>query len=115
MRLKRRPEFLAAARGFKWTSPAFVLQGTQRDEADGQIIGVGFTATKRLGKAVQRNRARRRLKEAARLVLPDGARPGHNYVIIARSAALTCPFSTLLGDLEAGFKGLGRKLARIPN
>jgi ribonuclease P protein component len=113
VRLKRRKEFLAAARGVRWTTPAFLLQCVARPPGnDGRIVGLGFTATRRLGGAVVRNRARRRLKEAARLVFPNGARPGHDYVIIARPAALSCPFSALVGDLEAGLAGLARKLGR---
>ena len=61
----------------------------------------GFTATKKLGNAVVRNRIRRRLKEAVRLVAPDHARPGCDYVLIAREAAATRPFAALEKDLVA--------------
>jgi len=119
-RLKRRSEFLAvAATRRRWVTPAFVLQAGPRpaggatalepgpkpalEEAE---IGLGFTASRRVGKAVARNRARRRLVEAARAVLPGPARPGFNYVIVARPAVLTCPFERLLSDLRTAFARL---------
>jgi ribonuclease P protein component len=106
-RLRRRAEFLAvAATRCRWVTPAFVLQAGPRlaaGVAADSEIGVGFTASRRVGKAVARNRARRRLVEAARAVLPGPARPGYNYVIIARPAVLTCPFERLLSDLRTAF------------
>lgn len=66
----------------------------------------GFTATKKLGNAVTRNRIRRRLKEAVRLVAPSAARAGHDYVLIAREAAETRPFAALERDLAAAFAAL---------
>ena len=66
-------------------------------------IGLGFTATKRIGNAVARNRAKRRLREAARLLLPTAAADGHDYVLVARAEVLTCAFQTLLDDLEKAF------------
>jgi ribonuclease P protein component len=106
-RLKRRAEFVAvAATRQRWVMPAFVLQAGPRPPrgTPAEIeIGVGFTASRRIGKAVARNRARRRLVEAARAVLPGRARPGYNYVIVARPAVLTCPFDRLLSDLGTAF------------
>ena len=77
-RLKRRREFLAvAATGRRWVTPAFVLQvGPRAAAGQDPEIGLGFTASRRVGKAVARNRARRRLAEAARKVLPGAARAG---------------------------------------
>lgn len=113
VRLVRRREFLAAARGVRWNAAAFTLQAVRRPaERDGGSVGLGFTATRKLGTAVVRNRARRRLKEAARAVLPDGALPGCDYVIVARPAALTCPFDQLMRDLREALSGIARKLAR---
>ena len=105
-RLKRRADFVAAAASRRrWVTPAFVLQAGPRVATSGAAdeIGVGFTASRRIGKAVARNRARRRLVEAARAVLPGPARPGYNYVIVARPAVLTCPFERLLTDLRTAF------------
>jgi ribonuclease P protein component len=111
-RLKRRAEFVSvAATRRRWVTPAFVLQvGPRRSAADGigaaDEIGVGFTASRRVGKAVVRNRARRRLTEAARAVLPGPARSGYNYVIVARPAVLTWPFDRLLTELHTAFARL---------
>jgi ribonuclease P protein component len=110
-RLKRRAEFLAvAASRRRWVTPAFVLQLGRRPQAGSAAgpaeIGVGFTASRRIGKAVARNRARRRLSEAARVVLPGPARPGCNYVIVARPAVLTWRFDRLLHELRTALARL---------
>ena len=113
VRLKRRREFLAAAASpHRWVASALVLQAGPRPFADrsgsGAEIGLGFTASRRIGNAVARNRARRRLSEAARRILPGPAEPGYDYVIIARPAVLTCPFDRLLGDLGTAFARVTR-------
>lgn len=115
VRLKRRAEFVAvAATRQRWVTPAFVVQaGPRPAPAQGvREIGVGFTASRRVGKAVARNRARRRLVAAIRQVLPGTASPGYNYVVVARPAVLTCPFDQLLNDLTEAFAGIGRRLRR---
>ena len=105
--IKRRSEFLAvAATGRRWVAPAFVLQVGPRacnETSTGEEIGLGFTATKRIGNAVKRNRAKRRLREAARTLAPDLATPGYSYVLIARPELLTCAFQTLLDDMRKAF------------
>jgi len=97
-RLKTRSQFLAvAATRRKWASAGLVLQVRKRDDADARI-GIGFTATKKIGNAVVRNRARRRLKEAARAVLAVHGAPGHDYVAVARAATPDLPFARLVAD-----------------
>lgn len=109
VRLKRRREFLAvAAGGRRWDAPAFSLQAAARPGDGDGVSGVGFTVTKRIGDAVTRNRARRRLREAARLELcisarPGPARPGVDYVVVARGGALRQPFAELRRDLARAF------------
>jgi ribonuclease P protein component len=99
-RLKTRSQFLAvAATRRKWAADGLVLQA--RPRADGSPhIGIGFTATKKIGNAVVRNRARRRLKEAARLTLARCGTAGWDYVAVARAATPDLPFARLVSDFE---------------
>jgi ribonuclease P protein component len=102
VRLKRRREFLAVAgTRRRWVTPAFVLQAGPRGAP--AEIGIGFTASRRIGSAVARNRARRRLRAAVRAVVPGAAKPGYDYVIVARPAILTCPFDVVVNDLATAF------------
>ena len=104
-RLKRRPDFLAAAKAASCARGAVVLQA--RDRADDQsLVRVGFTATKKIGGAVVRNRAKRRLREAARRLVPLLAKPGHDYVFIARGGAPTRPWERLLDDVKSALISL---------
>jgi len=67
---------------------------------------VGFTASRKVGTAVARNRARRRLRAAVARVMPAHAAPGHDYVLIARAGTLSRPFRDLVGDLETALRRL---------
>jgi ribonuclease P protein component len=110
-RLLRRADFRAAASGLRAAAGAFVLQARLR--ADGKAVRVGFTVSKQVGNAVERNRVRRRLREIVRLTAAGaaargdgpksecGLRPSHDYVLIARRAALAAPFGAMLQDLDA--------------
>jgi ribonuclease P protein component len=80
---------------------------------DSAVTGLGFTVSRKVGKAVARNRARRRLREAARRVLPGLALPGNNYVIVARASVLTCRFDRLLHDLREALERTGRPRDRL--
>jgi ribonuclease P protein component len=106
-RLKRRPEFLAvAAQRRRWVAPGLILQAARRPE-DSDLPPaprIGFTASRKVGIAVARNRARRRLREAAEAVLPKAGRPGFDYVLIARGETLTRGFADLLADLETALR-----------
>src|SRR5579863_2901931 len=107
-RLKRRPEFLAVAAGRRrWVTPGLILQAAARPE-DSRLPPaprIGFTASRKVGIAVARNRARRRLKAAAEAVLPKSGEPGFDYVAIARTETLTRRFADLVADFETA---LGR-------
>ena len=82
-----------------------------RDRKDGSdLIRIGFTATKRIGGAVTRNRAKRRLREAARLMAPLHARAGRDYVFIARGGAAARPWGRLLDDMKSALIRLAADL-----
>jgi ribonuclease P protein component len=97
-RLRKRAEFLAVRRGEKRRGRLFLLE--TMDRGDGGTPRVGFTVTKKVGNAVQRNRIRRRLKEAVRLHAAGDMAPGNDYVIVGRTEILTAPFGTLTSELS---------------
>ncbi|NBD29170.1 MAG: ribonuclease P protein component [Alphaproteobacteria bacterium] len=97
--LKKRADFLAAARARVAHAKGFVLQA--RDRGDDGPARVGFTCSKKVGNAVARNRAKRRLREIARLDLVTFARPGWDYVLIGRrEATATLDFQKMRDDLK---------------
>jgi ribonuclease P protein component len=103
--LKSRPQFMAVRGGGRWSGPAFVLEGRRRlsaGECDGPRFG--FTVTRKMGIAVQRNRMRRRLREAVRATMSEHADAGYDYVVIAREAALDRPFAALLADFVQAYR-----------
>ena len=99
-RLKKRADFLACAQAPSCAKGAVVVQAKARGD-DRPLVRAGFTATKRIGGAVERNRAKRRLREAARLLLPELATPGHDYVFIARGGVTSRPWLRLLDDVKS--------------
>lgn len=107
-RLKRRAEFLRVAESRrKSVTPGLILQALRHAAADATAARVGFTASRKVGISVERNRARRRLRAAVDRVMPLHAAPGHDYVLIARAATIRRPFAALLGDLETALRQLG--------
>jgi ribonuclease P protein component len=105
-RLKRRQDFVAAAKASFAAMPGMVVQ--MRARGDQSPPRVGFTATKKLGNAVVRNRVKRRLREIARLKLGGLARAGHDYVLIGRAPTGQRPFAELENDLTSALKRLHR-------
>ncbi len=101
-RLKRRADFLAAAQGARAPVPGFVLQMLARPVHG--PVRVGFTVSRKVGNAVERNRVRRRLREVVRLAPAARMRPGHDYVLIGRRAALELPFERMIDDLERALR-----------
>jgi ribonuclease P protein component len=106
-RLRQRADFLAVANGLRMNSAAFVLQSRARGD-DGPVR-VGFTVTKKVGTATERNRVRRRLRELVKRLDVISMRPHSDYVLVGRRAALTRDFATMLDDLRSALHRLERE------
>ncbi|MEW6645218.1 MAG: ribonuclease P protein component [Pseudomonadota bacterium] len=109
-RLRQRADFLAAAQGPRAAGAAFVVQYRHRD--DSGPTRVGFTVSRKVGTATERNRVRRRLRELVKRVDPISMRPHSDYVLVGRRAALNRDFQTMLDDLRTALKRLDRKPAK---
>ncbi len=106
--LRNRPDFLRAASARRQGTASFMLQARDRGD-DLPATRIGFTASKKIGNAVLRNRAKRRMRAAARAVLPSLAHPGWDYVLVARpQATVSRPFTDLLADLAAALTSVHR-------
>ena len=106
--LKHRKDFLRLAHAKRVHSTSFVLQA--RDRGDAQALRVGFTCSKKVGNAVARNRAKRRLREIARLILPQFGQIGHDYVLIGRAnVTASTKFTALQDELLASLRKLQAK------
>ncbi|WP_412777141.1 ribonuclease P protein component [Thalassospira lucentensis] len=108
-RLKKRTEFLrVAGTRRKWVTQGLILQGAPRPgikpdtEYAGEdlLVRVGFTVTKKVGKAVVRNRVRRRLRAVAEQLMTELALPGWDYVVIGRNQTIDRPFEKLVDDMR---------------
>ena len=110
-RLTKRAEFQRVSRGRRASVEAFTLQSRRREESGKEARSgprVGLTVTKSVGGAVQRNRVRRRLKEALRAAAPLEAEGDHDYVLMARREALGRRFAALLDDVRTAFRAARR-------
>ena len=106
-RLTQRADYLAAAAGVKVPAAAFILQARARgDEAPPRF---GFTVSKKVGNAVERNRVRRRLREVVRLADALPGEAGHDYVLIGRRAALQMPFERIAIEFAGALKRVGKR------
>jgi ribonuclease P protein component len=110
-RLKRRADFLAAAGGAKSPVGAFVLQARAR--GDQGPARVGFTVSKKVGGAVERNRVRRRLRELVRVSFAERLQAGTDYVLIGRRAALEVSFDQLIEDFADALGRLHKSGRRV--
>jgi ribonuclease P protein component len=116
-RLRHRADFLAVAAAAKvstkaLTTKAFIVQ--MRDRCDDDPARVGFTVSKKAGNAVERNRIRRRLREAVRQAPADAVRAGRDYVLIGRRAGLSIAFSELLEDFTSALQRLAEARGKTP-
>lgn len=116
-RLRRRQDFLRASKtGARFSARLFTLQMAGRNATE-SVVGTvdetrfGFTVTKKVAGAVGRNRIRRRLKEALRISGDLGARPGRDYVFVARRGALDAPFADIVTQMAEGFARLDERHA----
>lgn len=100
--MTQRADFLAAATGTKVPAAAFVLQARKR--ADDGAVRFGFTVSKKVGNAVERNRVRRRLREIVRLSSTKQMQSGHDYVLIGRRAALKTSFARIGEDFDKALR-----------
>ena len=99
--LTERADFVAASKALRQGMPGLHLQARKRALCDEADIRVGFTCSKKVGNAVARNRAKRRLREVARMVLPQFGKEGWDYVLIGRAGATANrPFDLLKNDLR---------------
>ena len=104
-RLKKRSEFLRAARGQRVGRSAFSMQSIERDAPE---AGIGFTVTKQQGNSPERNRIRRRLRAAAK-ACEASFQPQHDYVLVGRREALSTPFAELVSELSASISKIHLK------
>lgn len=110
-RLRERRDFLrVAAGGKRGVTPGLILQARPRPAAvpsTGRLPRVGLTASRKVGGAVERNRARRRLRGLVQEIMPSHAAPENDYVLVARRATVTRPYAALRGDLQAALRRCG--------
>ena len=107
IRLTRRVDFQRLTRkGARRAMPGVVLQAMIRPNADSDVCRLGFTVSKKVGGAVQRNRAKRRLRAAATEILQN-LNPGRDIVLVGRKATLTRPWDALLADVRQDSLELG--------
>ncbi|WP_370644093.1 ribonuclease P protein component [Thalassobius sp. Cn5-15] len=106
--LKNRSDFLRAAKARRQGTGGMMVQARKRQPEEAATgVRVGFTCSKKVGNAVARNRAKRRMREVARLVLPEHGLPDYDYVLIGRAEATAQrPFDQLQGDLIYALKRL---------
>lgn len=110
--LRQRADFLRTASARRQAAPGFLLQA--RDRGDGGALRVGYTCSKKLGNAVTRNRAKRRLRAVARAVMPQMGRAGWDYVLVGRpDVTVSRDFAALCADLREALTRIHARPSRF--
>ena len=100
VRIKKRPEYLAvSATRRRWVTPSFILQAKPSNDTEA-LPRAGFTASRKVGNAVKRSKAKRRIREAARFVVPEHGLNGWDYVFVCRECMTDYPFEKLCSDIK---------------
>lgn len=111
--LRKRSSFVkASSQGTKFITQSFIMLMLPDPELEAEqppYVRVGYTVTRKMGNAVNRNRIRRRLREAVRACASESLSAGQAYVMIARNKALLCPFSELMRDIRFAAARIGRR------
>ena len=114
--LKKRKEFVRAAKGLKMVFPSFILQAAQSLSAPYKPAGdncfLGYTATKKIGKAFLRNRTKRRLRAAAAEVFPIYAKPFFDYVLIGRYSTAKADFCKMKNDMRIALQKIHKEFEK---
>lgn len=104
LHLKKRRDFVRVAEGIRMVVSTVILQAAPSLSKEFIPYKIGFTATKKIGKACVRNRTRRRLRAVAREIFPDRALANVEYVLIGRFNTANCPFERLKSDVKWALK-----------
>jgi ribonuclease P protein component len=112
--LKTRADFLRVAAARRAVTPGLILQAARRPEELGYaaLVRIGFTASRKVGNAVTRNRAKRRLRSVAATILPGKGKPGTDYVLIARAGTVGRRYDALIADLAAALRRVEHRTQR---
>ena len=103
--LTKRADFVRASHALRQGTLGIHLQARERGQGEAAGMRVGFTCSKKVGNAVARNRAKRRLREVARQVLPEQGRDGWDYVLVGRhDVTASLPFDALVADLRRALR-----------